>query len=51
MEILLNATLSGGVVIGASANLSHMPVIPFAIGFITGVISAIGFAKINAFLL
>ena len=28
-----------------------MPVIPFVIGFITGVISAIGFAKVNGFLL
>jgi ammonium transporter Rh len=28
-----------------------MPVIPFGIGFITGFISAIGFAKVNSFLL
>ena len=51
MEIVLNATLSGGVAIGGSADLCCHPAIPIFIGMITGVISAVGFAKLNAFCL
>lgn len=47
MEIVLNATLSGGVAIGASADLCNNPNTPIFIGMITGIISAIGFAILN----
>jgi ammonium transporter Rh len=51
MEVVLNATLSGGVAIGSSADLAPHPIIPLVVGLITGVISAVGFAKINGALL
>lgn len=51
MEVVLNATLSGGVAIGSSADISPHPIIPLIVGCITGVISAIGFMKINGSLL
>jgi ammonium transporter Rh len=47
MEVVLNATLSGGVAMGCSADISPHPIIPLIVGCITGVISAIGFMKIN----
>jgi len=51
MEIVLNATLSGGVAIGSSADLSTHPIVPLLVGVVAGIISAIGFAKVNAALL
>lgn len=47
MEDILNATLAGGVIIGSVADIAVTPVWPLLIGFIGGVISAFGFAKIN----
>jgi len=43
-----NATLAGGVAIGSVANLTLNPFTPVLIGFISGHISTLGFAKIQA---
>jgi ammonium transporter Rh len=43
MEHILNATLSGGVVIGAAAGLIINPGGSLLIGFTTGIISTLGF--------
>lgn len=50
IEIVLNATLAGGVAIGSSADLITMPVISILIGMIAGNISAFGFSHIGPFL-
>lgn len=43
MEDILNATLAGGVIMGASANLSQNPGVAIVIGIIGGFCSVIGF--------
>lgn len=50
MEIMLNATLAGGVAIGSVADLVTEPWAAMLIGFIGGVISSIGFQRIGPFL-
>lgn len=50
MEIILNATLSGGVAIGSSADFIKHPAIAMTIGLISGILSSIGFKKIGPFL-
>lgn len=50
MEVLLNATLAGGVVMGASCDLITGPGFAMLTGAITGWISALGFLKFNKFL-
>jgi ammonium transporter Rh len=50
MEIILNATLAGGVSIGSSADLIAEPYAAYLIGFIGGAISALGFAKFGPFM-
>ncbi len=47
MEDILNATLAGGVIIGAIADIAILACWPVLIGFIGGMFSAFGFAKIN----
>jgi len=42
-----NATLAGGVAIGATANLTLHPLGALSIGSIAGLISAVGFAKVQ----
>ena len=49
-EIMLNATLAGGVAIGTSADLIVSPWAAIFIGFLGGVLSALGFAKIGPWL-
>jgi ammonium transporter Rh len=49
-EIMLNATLAGGVAIGSSADVIVDPWATLLIGFLGGVLSSIGFAKIGPFL-
>lgn len=49
-EIMLNATLAGGVAIGSSADIIVQPWAAIFIGFLGGVLSALGFAKIGPFL-
>jgi ammonium transporter Rh len=50
MEDVLNASLSGGVVVGASACLMKDPYIPLLIGTFTGALSTWGFEKLSPFL-
>ena len=50
MEIILNATLAGGVGIGSSADFIKHPAIAMAIGLIAGILSSLGFKKIGPFL-
>lgn len=50
MEHLLNATLSGGVVIGAAAGLIINPGGSLLIGFTTGIISTLGFQFLTPYL-
>lgn len=47
MEDILNATLAGGVLIGALADVSQVLAWPIIIGFLGGLFSAFGFAHIN----
>ena len=49
MEVLLNATLAGGVVMGASCDMITGPGFAMLTGGIAGAISAIGFLKLNSF--
>ena len=50
MEIILNASLAGGVVIGASADIIVIPCGAMIAGFIAGVVSSLGFAYLSKFL-
>lgn len=50
MEHLLNATLSGGVVIGAAAGIIVNPGGSLAIGFLTGIISTLGYQYLTPYL-
>ena len=50
MEVVLNATLAGGVAIGASADVVNSPGLAILIGLLGGFISAVGFKKWNAWL-
>lgn len=43
MEIMLNATLAGGVAVGSAADLFTSPWEAMLVGFIGGVVSAVGF--------
>lgn len=45
-----NATLAGGVAIGAIANLTLNPVLCILVGMISGSVSTFGFAKLQPFL-
>lgn len=50
LEHLLNSTLAGGVVIGASAGIILNPGGSMAIGFVTGIISTLGFEYLTPYL-
>lgn len=50
MEIMLNATLAGGVAIGTSSDLVCEPSSAMIIGMIGGILSAVGFARIGPWL-
>lgn len=47
---MLNATLAGGVAIGSASDLIVTPWATMLIGFLAGVLSAIGFKKIGPYL-
>lgn len=51
MESILNATLSGGVVIGAPCSMIYRPGVAITIGFTTGMISTLAFHKLTPKLL
>ena len=46
----MNATLAGGVSLGASADLITNPGGAMTVGFITGIVSAFGYANLTGFL-
>ena len=50
MEHLLNATISGGVIIGAPAGILYNPGAALLIGFIGGIISTLGFEYLSPYL-
>jgi len=50
MEVVLNATLSGGVVMGACCDLITGPGFAMLTGVITGMLSALGFLFMNKWL-
>lgn len=50
MDIILNASLSGGVVMGANAELIGMGYGAMLAGFVTGAISSVSFAHFGPFL-
>jgi len=47
MEVVLNATLAGGVGIGSSADILNRPFIAIIIGSISGIVSALGYMKLS----
>ena len=51
MEVVLNATLAGGVSVGSASDLVVTGGVAMLIGVIAGIISAIGFLKLSPFLL
>lgn len=48
MEVLLNATLAGGVVMGAACDIIVSPGCCMIAGAIAGIISAVGFLSLNS---
>jgi ammonium transporter Rh len=50
MEVMLNATLAGGVVMGAAADMVNWPFGCMIAGWSVGALSVIGFAYIGPFL-
>lgn len=50
MEILLNASLAGGVAVGSAADIIVMPFGAMLAGFVTGMVSSFGFAYLSAYL-
>jgi ammonium transporter Rh len=50
MEIILNASLAGGVACGANADLIASPFGALILGFITGIVSSFGFAYLSKIL-
>ena len=50
MEVVLNATLAGGVAVGSASDLVVTAGIAMFIGGLAGIVSALGFIKLSAFL-
>jgi ammonium transporter Rh len=50
MEDILNATLAGGVIVGASTGILYQPAAAIAIGLFGGIISTLGFHYLTPFL-
>jgi ammonium transporter Rh len=50
MEIVLNATIAGGVIIGAASDVVVAPGVAIIIGGLGGMISAAGFAMLSGYL-
>ncbi len=50
MEIVLNASLAGGVAVGSAADIIVMPFGAMLAGFVTGIVSSLGFAYLSAYL-
>ena len=50
MEIVLNATLAGGIAAASAPDIIIMPGGSMIAGFITGCVSALGYAYLSSFL-
>lgn len=50
MEDILNATLAGGVVIGAASGLFTQPAASLTAGLLAGIISAVGYRFLTKYL-
>lgn len=50
MEVVLNATLAGGVAVGSASDLVVTGAISMVIGSIAGILSALGFLKLGPWL-
>lgn len=50
MEVVLNATLAGGVAVGSASDLVVTAGMSMLIGGVAGIISALGFLKLSKFL-
>lgn len=50
MEIVLNASIAGGVAIGASADIIVQPFGSMIVGFVAGTVSSFGFAYLSSYL-
>jgi len=50
MTIIMNATLAGGVAIGTCSDIITSPSGAMWVGFIAGILSAVGFEKISPYL-
>ena len=50
MEVVLNATLAGGVAVGSACDLLLSPAGGLAIGSFAGIVSALGFLKLSPYL-
>jgi len=50
MEVIVNATLAGGVAMGTIADFCLIPGAPLVIGMVVGAISSYGFLRINSYL-
>jgi ammonium transporter Rh len=50
MTIIMNATLAGGVAIGTASDIITSPAGAMWVGFIAGILSAVGFEKIGPYL-
>jgi ammonium transporter Rh len=50
MEVVLNATLAGGVAVGSACDLLVSPAGGLAIGAFAGIVSAFGFLKLGPYL-
>ena len=50
MEVVLNSTLAGGVAMGSAADLIDYAFCSMIVGFVTGVLSALGFIYLGPWL-
>ena len=50
MEVVLNATLAGGVAVGSASDLVVTASISMLIGGAAGIVSSLGFLKLSGFL-
>lgn len=50
MEVVLNSTLAGGVAMGAAADLIDYPFCSMIVGYVAGVVSALGFIYLGPWL-